>query len=287
MVPPWTPPAPPPDSSAGGAPAPANDGDEVDGGDAANTQAPQAAPTSPPSPPSVPIVSPSPTLSSGTRFSGARRNLGEFARTRDNADLRRSLGHYVRSGYGGSGTSTQRHGGTAATAGRLSAALANVASGQPAYAGSPLDPALLAGRSADEIMDAVVEAVRPIDGSQDAEAERESIRDAMSDLLGKFPDADLLSLDAEQRDFAIEAFAANDVVHRFELDLGKTLVEKATSAAAALACVKQARDYIKQAVAASFRALRATGRSLTSGNVARVVHDALKATFQVFEGYDE
>ena len=144
--------------------------------------------------------------------------------------MRRSLGHYVRTGYGGSGTATRRFGGTAATAGALGGALARVAAGQPAAPGSPLDPALLAGRNAQEVMDAVVEAVRPVDGTQHAEAERAAIRDALSELLTKFPEADLLNLEPEQRAFAIERFTAIDVFRRFELDVGKTIVEKAPTA---------------------------------------------------------
>ena len=84
--------------------------------------------------------------------------------------------------------------GTASTAGALGNALSALAAGEPAEAGSPLDPALLSGRSVDDIMDAVVEAVRPVDGTQDAEASRAAIRDALAELLTRFPDADLLSL---------------------------------------------------------------------------------------------
>jgi hypothetical protein len=154
-------------------------------------------------------------------------------------------------------------------------------------AGSPLDPALLAGRAANEVMDAVVEAVRPVDGTQDAEAERTAIKDSLSELLVKYPDADLSSLTPEQREFAIERFTAMDVAHRFELDVGKTIIEKAPTATVALSRLKQVRDYIKQTVAAAFRKLSAAGKSVNSNRIAAVVRDALRDTFQVFEGYAE
>ena len=177
--------------------------------------------------------------------------------------MRRVLGRYVRTGYGGSATATRRFGVTATTAGALGGALASVAAGHAAAPGSLLNPALLAGRTVQEVMDAVVEAVRPVDGTQDAEAERASIRDALSELLTRFPDADLLNLEADQRAYAIERFTAIDVFRRFELDLGKTIVEKAPSAIAALGRLKEVRDYVKQSVAASFRRLRDAGRTLT------------------------
>ncbi|WP_241496191.1 hypothetical protein [Pseudomonas syringae] len=75
-------------------------------------------------------------------------------------------------------------------------------------------------------MDALVEAVRPVDGTQDAEAERASIRGSLSDVLVKYPNADLLNLAPQEREYAIERFTAMDVFHRYELDLGKTVQEK-------------------------------------------------------------
>ena len=195
-------------------------------------------------------------------------------------------GHYVRTGYGGSATAAHRLGGTASTADTLYNALSSVASRQPVAPGSPLDPMLLAGRSVQEVIDAVIEAVRPIDGTQDAEAGRAAIRDA-SELLTRFPEADLLNLSGEERTFAIERYVALDVYRQFDLDLGKTIRDKAPSASTALSRLKQVRDYVKETVAAAFRKLRDAGQTITAGRVGRVVRNALQETFQVFEGYAE
>lgn len=271
MVPPWTPaapqdPAPPP---AGEPDVPPLDG-PADG--------------APPLPPAAPPPGAQPPLAPDRRFHGVRSSLGNFARSGDGRDLRRGLGHYVRSGYGGSNTATQRFGGTAQTAGSLGQALYSTATGA---ADAPIDAAALAGRSTEEIATAIIEAVRPVDGTQDAEAERASIHDAMSDLLNEYPDADLLNLSDPEREFVIERFTAIDVARRFELDVGKHLLEKAATATVAMARLKQMRSYIAEAVAASFRKLKEQGRALTAGRVARVVQGALRETFEVFEGYEE
>lgn len=238
-------------------------------------------------PPVAPAAPPPAPVAPDRRWIGVSRSLGDYANTGDTRAMRRGFGHYVRSGYGGAGTAARRMKGTAATAGALGGALAGLAAGQPAAPGSPLDPALLAGRSADEIMDAVVEAVRPVDGTQDAEAARAAIRDALSELLTRFPDADLLNLTPEQREMAIERFTAHDVFRRFDLDVGQTIREKAPSATTGLSRLKQARDYVKETVAAAFRKLREAGRVLTAGRISEVVRAALRETFEVFEGYAE
>lgn len=262
MVPAWVD-DPPPEAPTGDPPS-------------LSEEAPVSAAPPPPAP-----------LAPDRRWIGVSRSLGEYATTGDTGAMRRGFAHYVRTGYGGSGITARRMGGTASTAGALSGVLASLAGGQPAAPGSPVDPTLLAGRSADDIMDAVVEAVRPVDGTQDAEASRAAIRDALSELLTRFPEADLLNLTPEEREFAIERFTAHDVFRRFDLDVGQTIREKAPSVATGLSRLKQAREYVKETVAAAFRKLRAAGQTLTAGRITAVVRAALLETFQVFEGYAE
>jgi hypothetical protein len=292
MVPPWTPPLPPvppppvppqppqlPEPPFPPVNEPSDDGlpdsDDVrPEDDDSNERDPKAVPNAP-----APIAPPG-------RFGGARRGLGEYAGNGDRNSLRKSLREYVRHGYGGAKTTTARFGGTAAVAGMLGSALEAAAEGNQLAANS-LDPALWSGRSASEVMDALVEAVRPVDGTQDAEAERASIRGSLSDVLVRFPDADLLNLSTEQRAFAIERFTAMDVFHRYELDLGKTVQDKAKSATIAMRRLKEIKDYIKECVSASFRKITSSGARLTSGRITQVVTQALRDTFDVFEGYVE
>lgn len=287
-VPPWTPPLPPlpppvppvppkppeppEDPRDDGPPEPDKDETE-DGND--QPENPRQVPQAPP-----PLAPPA-------RFKGARRGLGDFANSGNRNSLRKSLREYVRHGYGGSKTTTARFGGTASIAGVFGSALESVADGSQQAGPGVLDRALLQGRSASEVMDVLVEAVRPIDGTQDAEAERASIRGSLSDVLVRYPNADLLNLSAEQRAFAIERFTAIDVFHRYELDMCKTIQEKAPSASVAMRRLKEIKDYIKECVSASFRKIANAKTPLTTGRISQVVTQALQDTFEVFEGYVE
>lgn len=226
----------------------------------------------------LPSVAPTQTAPD-RRFGSTRRNLGTFAKTGDTARMRRGIAHYVHTGYGGKSTMSRRLGGVSTTARSLSRAL------DPTSTESGLDRALLEGKSAEEIIDAVVEAARPQDGSLDAEASREAIRNALSDLLGQHQDADLLNLTDAQRELVIENFAAHDVYRRFALDVGKHLVDSAPNATTGLARLKQARNYIRQTIAESFRRLRDSGQSMSTVNVRTAVTNALSESLSVFEGY--
>lgn len=134
-------------------------------------------------------------------------------------------------------------------------------------------------------MDALVEAVRPTDGTHDADASRGAVRSAMSELLDRFPEADLLDLTEDQRLFGIEGFVSLDVYNRFVLDLGKTLQDKAPTATAALSRLKDVKDYVKQTVSAHFRALAKAGERLGARRISELVRQTLRAAFEVFEDY--
>lgn len=277
MIPPWVPPIPPnpPQAGDGDVPGPEHGGEQAG-------QSPTSTDQLAPLPHNQ--VQPSP-IAPAARFSGARLNLGKFGQSGERHDMRRGIRDYVRKGYGGAATAVRRFGGTAATADTLHGTLSSVTRGQPVAPGSPLDPRLLGSRSAREVMDAIIEAVRPADGTQDAEASRIAIKDALTELLTIFPNADLLNLTDDQRDIAIERFVAFDVYQRSILDIGKAIQDKAPTATAALSRLKEVKEYVKQTVSAAFRKLKSAGHRMKMRRVNEVVRAALEDTFQVFEGY--
>ena len=134
-------------------------------------------------------------------------------------------------------------------------------------------------------MDAVVDAVRPVDGTQDAETGQKAIREALSELLNRFPDASLLDLSEGQRIFAIETYIALEVFNRFNLDLGKTLQDKAPNASAACSRLEDVKDYIRETVSAQFSALHEAGEQLDGHRISKLAQQTLHDTFVVFEEY--
>lgn len=221
-------------------------------------------------------------LAPPARFRGTRRSLGAFCRTGNSRELRRALGHYVRTGYGGAGTMTRRLGGTAATANRLGGVLQT----GKAPDGTDLRDAILAsGSDVNVVLDAIVDAASPADGTQDKESSRRAVRDSLSELLVRFPDADLLALTEAQRVYVIERYAALDVYGRFCLDLQKTVLEKATDPATGLRRLRSIREFIVQHVSAAFRAVRERGAATTTKSIARLTSEALRETLSVFAEY--
>jgi hypothetical protein len=223
----------------------------------------------------IPVAAPA-------RFRDARTSVGRFARSGGAEQMRRALGHYVRSGYGGGATMARRLNGTSRTAARLGAVLQPGT--QPDLAAAR-DAAIAGGKNAQSVLDAIIEAIRPADGTQDAESSRRAVRDALSDVLERYPEADLLDLDGTQRQFVLQRFVGLDVYNRFCLDLGQKLDEHASSASVAAARFAEVREYIAATVAAAFDKLWASGVTPASPDLARVTQGALRETFRVFEEY--
>lgn len=225
-------------------------------------------------------------LAPSGRFYGTRLSMGSFASNGDSGSMHRGVGRYISSGYGGANTAVRRFGGTITTAGALFRVLSGGNSGESPTSAAA-DPALTGGRTAREVLDAVIELVRPVDGTQDAEAGRAAIRDALSELLGRFPDADLMNLNEGQKNFAIERYVALDVFHRLELDLGKTIIDRAPSAVTAFSRLRQIKNYVKETISAAFRKVLVEGRTLTANGVNSIVRAALLTSFEVFQEYAE
>jgi hypothetical protein len=220
------------------------------------------------------------------RFMGARLNLGKFAGSGDKAEMRRGVGHYAHKGLGGATTAASRMGGASVTAGGLYRALSDLAGGNAAANGQ-LDPNVLQGTSSGEIIAAIVEAVRPVDGTQDAEASRDAIQDSLSQLLSEFPDADLLNLTDDQRWLVVEGYLSGDIYNRIMLDVGKTIQEKAPTFTVALQRLKDVKDYVRQTVSAQLKKLHAKGTAVTQKKMGEIIRGTVRETFEVFESYAE
>lgn len=279
LVPEWVPavpgqPSPPPPQPS--QPAPAAPG--------APSQPPPSAPPGPPPPPQPPPLPPPVPKAPPRRFQQARTSLGRFARSGSQDDLRRGLGHYSRSGLGGSSTAARRMGGTAQRAGGLYGVLDALRTGTQIPPEIGLDPAQLAGKSQTEIADLIASALAPVDGTQDSEAARDSVSRSLSELLEADPTADLANLNSTQIDGVVEGYIAHDLAHRIELDVGKAVLDKADSYAEGVERLQEIKSYVRQEVARAFRARRGA-QPMSRQNAASMSDAILRDTFDIFESY--
>lgn len=268
FVPPWVPklppPLPPPPPEQQDAPPP-SDGDDK--------------PPLPAPPPVGPPVAPA------RRFQSARTSLGTYARTGSRDDLKRGLGHYTATGLGGSGRATQRMARTAVNAGRLFGTLSALSSGSALPADVSIDPAALAGRPAREIADEIARALQPPDGTQDAEASRDSMARALSELIAAEPNVDMLALTPDQIELVTQVYVGEDLCRRIDLDVGKAVIDKAPTLAEGQSRLEDMKAYVRQEVALIFRTRTDRGQRMSQQNAASLAAGVIQSTFYVFEEY--
>lgn len=268
LIPPWVPPVPaPPGPPEAGPP----------------NGEPAPLPLTPPAPPTTPLASPAiPDLAPSRRFLGARLWLGRFAKNGSSSDLAAGIRAYTKTGLGGAHRAAARMAGTSRTAGRLHGVLDALRTGEALPPDVAIDTAALAGRDSREIGDAIAEAIRPSDGTLDAEASRDAIAQAISDLVEQTPSVDLTALAPQEIEFVVEGYVAYDLSHRILLDVGLAVQDKAPDAAAAVSRIEDMKAYVKQCVAASFRSARDRGQRLTRKSAASIANAVLEETFRVF-----
>nr|VFJ63720.1 MAG: hypothetical protein BECKDK2373C_GA0170839_11115 [Candidatus Kentron sp. DK] len=228
---------------------------------------------------------PPPTMAKPMRFIGATKSLGNHAGTGDSKSLKRGLKHYSRSGLGGSRKAAARMARTARNAGALYGALHALGGRGEAPPDLEIDLKSLSGRPAREITDRLAEAISPNDGSQDSDANRESISQALTELISANPDVDLSALGDEQIASVVESYICNDISHRVELDVGKSIFDKAPNPATAQQRLDEMHSYIRQCVAAAFEDKGGLNPNLSQYDVARTSRDIIQRTFEVFEEY--
>ncbi|OJV31101.1 Qat anti-phage system associated protein QatB [Sphingomonas sp. 67-36] len=258
------------------------------------TPAPAQPPTSPsphtPPPPNPqvsqppePQPQPQPEPSTPGRWRGVRTSLGKFGSGGDDRGrhLRRGLGHYSRSGMGGSRNAARRMAGSARTASVLHSALSALASGEALPQELGIDPQALVGLSTSEFIDTLVDAIRPFDGTQDAEATRDSVARALSDILDQ--NVDITSLTPQQVDQVTASTLGYDVALRVELDVGKSIIAKAPTKGDGLERLQEMKDYVREVVAAEYAAERAKVGTVGRAAIDRISRNAIQQAFEVFE----
>lgn len=266
FVPPWVPPIeplPPPDPN-------------------------QSPPDAPPNPeiPANPKQNP-PNIAPPRRFAGTRNSFARFARTGLSKDLAKGLSHYTKKGLGGVHRATERLAGTAKTAGTLYGVFDALRTGEAPPVDLGVDPDSLKGRPAKEVGDQIAEAIRPVDGTQDAEASRNSISLAVADLATQYPEVDLTALSQEQIEFITERYIAYDLCNRIQLDVGKTVYDKAPNWALGTRRLEEMKHYVREKVSSCFRAVRERGQHLTRRIARALSATVIKETFLVFEEYTQ
>ncbi|KAA0695646.1 hypothetical protein DTW90_21965 [Neorhizobium sp. P12A] len=223
------------------------------------------------------------------RFTAAKRAIGDFTKSGDERRLRKALGNYVRNGYGGSSTASQRMSKAASAASGVYDVLSRGQTTESDGAEAPiLDLSSLAGLSHSEVAERIAEAVNPGDVSLDDAGAREAIAEAISSVLSENEDADVTNLPTELAEECYVRTLSISIFNVLVADIGAS-VWRAAHGNAPLANerLKEISDYVREAYRAQYVKLKARGTNINRGNSGRIGREITALVMDIFESYLE
>ncbi|UUZ77429.1 hypothetical protein LP414_09500 [Polaromonas sp. P1(28)-13] len=225
-----------------------------------------------------------PAVASPRRFVAARRDLGAFVRSGDTVGLARGIGHYSRTGMGGAATAASRMRASTSAGAGLVSFLQAARDGTDALVTSWVQDLLARNPSSDDVADAIVQALAPPGGSADEESLRDSMALAISELITFQPDVELLRMSDSDTWTLLQLFLGHEVCNRLEFDIGQFFESSRLDPELGVCRELEMRDFVKNEVGVQLTALRDKTPNPTKQQLDALVHDAVRMTFEVYEG---
>lgn len=217
------------------------------------------------------------------RFGNARRYLGEYASSGDRGSLKKALGSYSRKGMGGATKVASRMRTSSSAGAGLFNFLQGVRDSTDTKVRDWVNQLTSKNLSAYEVADEIIDQVISSGGSLEEESCKDSMAQAMSDLLTIDPDVDLLNMDNDSIWTVMELFIANEAFNRLNLDIGQLFESDRYSPREAVSRMNDMREYLKSEISAQIQELRTDTSNPTKAEMNTLLQSAIKITFEVFE----
>ena len=217
------------------------------------------------------------------RYKEARRELGKYIKNGDSQHLGNALGHYSSKGSGGAGAAATRMRASTRAGAELFSFLNAVSQRSSPQAVQWVDELRARNPSADDVVDAIVRELAPAGGSADEESLRDSIAQALSDLVREDETVDLMSLRLDDIWDVMKGYLTIEVVNRFIFDMGPALESSQVDPTTLVRRERQMRLFVKNEIGAHIDMLRGTNANPTRAQLDSVLQETLKMTFELFE----
>jgi hypothetical protein len=230
-----------------------------------------------------PATTQAPGIAPPNRFRAARHSLGNFARNGETQALGRAAGHYSRTGMGGAGAVASRMRTSTRAAAGLGSFLQAARDRSEHTINQWVDNLRATNPSAQTVIDAVVAQILPEGGSVDEESAKDSMAQALSELIQLDQDADLLALQDSQIWTLMQLYLGHEACNRMYADIGQLFESARFDPATIVQRTNEMRSFLKNSVAAQLETVRLATPNPTRAQLETVLHDAIQTTFSVFE----
>ncbi len=217
------------------------------------------------------------------RFGNARLYLGRYASSGDRSALKKALGSYSRKGMGGASNVASRMRTSTAVGAGLYNFLQGVRDSTDTRVRDWVNQLTSQDLSANEVADEIIDQLISTGGSLEEESCRDSMAQALSDLLTINPDVDLLNMDNDSIWSVVELFMANEAFNRLNLDIGQLFESDRYSPREVVSRMNDIREYLRSEISAQIQELKTDASNPTKAEMNNLLQTAIKITFEVFE----
>lgn len=218
------------------------------------------------------------------RFKSARTELTKYVRTGDRDSFQKAMGHYSRTGMGGAGNVATRMRTSTRSAASLFGFLQSARQGTDSAINEWVMALTSRNASAVEVVDQIISKVAPIGGSLDETSCRESMAQAMGNLLTKDPSINLLNLGDDNIWTLMESFLGYEAFKRLCLDIGKVFESSIISPRDRVIRMNEMQEYLKAEIFVQTEKLRKNEKRVALNQLQTILQSAIKNTFIVYEG---
>ncbi len=215
------------------------------------------------------------------RFSSARRDMREYVRSGSSDSLRRSLGHYSRTGMGGAKALSHRMRASAKVGSNFYGVFRSLRDDPEFALGKVLSDLKAQGANARQIISTIVEHVCPTGGSIDEVSLRNSATAALSEYLEEHPTVDFCRLSDDQMWELTGTYVANEIFERIQMDIGQAFEKNDIAVSDRIIRMNNMRSFIQADVAVQLNKIRET--ELKTVNIEKLIQHTIRATFEVYE----
>ncbi len=215
------------------------------------------------------------------RFSNARRRLNDYARTGNTDSLRKALGHYSKTGMGGSRNLSNRMRTSAKVAASFVSTLRSIRDDANFALSKTLSDLKSKGANASEVINAIIDSVCPNGGSLDESSTRDSGTVALSEFMDKNPEADISKLTDDQIWSLASTFLGNEAFSRIQLDIGQSFEKQDISIGDRITRINEMREYLQAEISTQLNKIRESATQTFDLEV--LFKETIKSTFEVYE----
>ena len=238
---------------------------------------PEAPEQNPQTAPEAPLLAPP------ARFRSARQNMGDYIKSGSRESLKKSLGHYSRTGMGGSRNVANRMRHSASVASKLYSSFSSLREGNEPTISSIISNYRAENTDVYGLIDAIAGYICGDGGSLDETSPINSVSSALSDLFDKNPDIDITALSDDSVWSLVSSFLSYEAFSKIQLDIGQGFETKDIPLADCVIRLNDMREYLESEISSQVNVIRSELGNKPPSDLHNVMMTAIERTFKVFE----